>query len=199
MDVDRVALLRGVDDGLHHQRGVVLSRGHVKDVVKRVALGVDVREDRVNEHDFSVERHGVVSDGVGEDVALNVFHPFLWIQPEVVGVFRQRRVQDALGASDAVKEVQRFVCAHFVGEGQVLAGRGHVKRSSGGVLTKGVDQDDRVLAVLVVEVLVQSGARVELTEVTVRREEVGEVAVVEVASIVDRTWCQRAADEATVL
>ena len=130
---------------------------------------------------------------------MNVFHPFLWIQPEVVGVFRQRRVQDALGASDAVKEVQRFVCAHFVGEGQVLAGRGHVKRSSGGVLTKGVDQDDRVLAVLVVEVLVQTEASVELTEVTFFCEEVGEVAVVETTCVVDLARGKRTPHKATVL
>ena len=95
--------------------------------------------------------------------------------------------------------MQRLVLSHFVSEGQVLARSGHLKRSACGVLSKGVDQDDVVFAVLIVEVLVQAEASVELTEVTFFCEEVGEVAVVEATGVVDLARGKRTPHKATVL
>ena len=95
--------------------------------------------------------------------------------------------------------MQCLVLCHFVHERQVLARRGHLKRSARGVLSKGVDQNDIVLAVLVVKVLVQAEARIELAEVSIGRDEVGEVPVIEAPGVVDLAWSQCAANETPVL
>ena len=121
------------------------------------------------------------------------------IEPEVIWVFRQGCIQNALRACDGVEEVQRLVLSHFVREGQVLARSGHLKRSTRGVLSKGVNQNDVVFAVLVVKVLVQAEACVELAKVTFFCKEVGEVAVVEATGVVDLARGKRTTHKATVL
>ena len=126
-------------------------------------------------------------------------------EPEVVGVFGQRLVQNPLWTHQLFPEVEGVVLRHGVLEGQVLACGLQGEGASHRILSEGVHQNHRLLAVRVVEVLVQPGARVELTQVVGQTIAVGvhevicEAVVQNRTGVVHLTWGVGATHEPTVL
>ena len=155
-------------------------------------------EEGVDDH--WLHKHlGVHTQGVHVRFTNEFGHSLLRIQPEVVGILRQRLVQDAFWTRKLFPEVQRLVLTHGEREGQVLIGRLQLEGSSRGVLPEGIDQDDFALAVLVVEVFEETRAGVESADFAFVVDQLADGTVVEITLVVDVSRAQGASDEAAIL
>ena len=87
------------------------------------------------------------------------------IQPEIIWILRKGFGKFPVWSYDGVKELQRFFLVHRVRERQVLAGRLQHEGTACGVLPVGVYQNHGLGTKGVVEILVQTGARIELPQI----------------------------------
>ena len=126
-------------------------------------------------------------------VAFQLGFRFLRIQPEVIRIFRQRRIQHALRTLQHIVIRKLNTFGQRVFEIQILVGcrqgEGAVRHS----LSVWVDQDDFALCVGVIGVFVQTNHRVELTNFTVGVGQINDVGIPEVSVVGNRARCNRSA------
>ena len=158
---------------------------------------IDNQNSRIHHH-RGFKQHRVVPYCVLRHQTLDVLRSKLRVQPKVIWVLCQWLAQDALGSYDGIVKVQG-VFSHVELEGQVLTVRQEGVRPANTVLSESVDEGHVILAVGVVEIFEQPGARVELTQFTIRLIQSNEVFVEEGANVVHRAWGQSATCQSSIL